>query len=361
MRRYQSGSSFVAMAMLSLLLAACGTEVATPTPTSTEAATAAPPTATPSPTNQPPVSPGASEVTIALPAIGIQTLALHTALEGGFFERHGLDVTLMTKSTPRDVMRAVRMGESDLAVVPPHQVVNSLSSPRPLVAIGAVGGSTQLNVVIAIEAAAQHGLTADSPLEERLRGLEGLRLAHPPGPLGINTAKAVVEAAGLDPAQDVELVPTAGEDQAGALREGLIDAFVGHHPYLEHAIVGGTAMMLLHLTGGELPSVGAFPNQVLAVTPDAVSVNAEVLRAVLSALQGAQQAIREDPAVAARALAAAFPDLSGPVLEQGVSIYVPGVPETPVITEEAYQTILEIFGLSDVPFLRVVDNSLIAT
>ena len=349
-----------AAVFLSLFLTACGGDSATPTPEATPTPTVAP-AGSPTPTDAPPAAPGVSQVSIALPALGIQTLALHTALEGGFFERHGLDVTLATMATPRDVMRAVRMGQADLAVVPPHQVVMSQSSPRPLVAIGVVAGRTQLNVVIATGAAADRGLTADSPLEERLRGLEGLRLGHPPGPLGINTAKAVVEAAGLDPAQDVVLVPTAGEDQAGALRDGLIDAFVGHHPYLEDAIVGGTAMMLLHLTGGELPSAGAFPMHVLAVTPDAVSGNAEVLRAVLAALQDAQQAIREDPAVAMRALAAAFPDLSGPVLQQGLSIYVPGVPESPVITEEGYQTVLDIFGLSDVPFQQVVDNSLIPT
>ena len=349
-----------AAVMLSLFLTACGgdADAATPTPEATPTPAAAP-AGSPTPTEAPPAPPGVSEVSIALPAIGIQTLALHTALEGGFFERHGLEVTLETLGTPMDVMRAVRMGRSDLAVVPPHQVVFSLSSPRPLVAIGAVGGRTPLNVVIATEAAAQRGLTVDSSLEERLRGLEGLRLAHPPGLFGINTANAVVEAAGLDPAQDVVLVPTAGQDQAGALREGLIDAFVGHHPYLEEAIVGGTAMMLIHLTGGELPSIGGFPNQVLAVTPDAVSGNAEVLGAVLAALQDAQQAIREDPAVAAQALAAAFPGLSGPVLEQGMSIYAPGVPESPAITEQAFQTVLDIFGLSDVPFQQAVDNSLI--
>ena len=338
------------VALLSLALTACGGDAATPTVA---------PAASPTPTDTPFAPPGATSVSIALPPVGIQTMALHTALEGGFFERHGLDVTLTTMGNPMDLMRAVRMGQSDLAVVPPHLVANSLSSPRPLVAIGAIGGSTPLNVVIGTEAAAQRGLTADSPLEERLLGLKGLRLAHPPGPLGVNTAKAVVEAAGLDPAQDVELVPTAGEDEAGALREGLIDAFVGHHPYLEEVIVDGTAIMLLHLTGGELPSIGAFPNQVLALSPDSIARNEDALRAVLAALQEAQRAIREDPAVATQALAAAFRDLSADVLEQGVSIYAPGVPESPVITEEAYQTALRIFGLSDVPFEQLVNGSLI--
>ena len=125
----RSGSSFVAMAMLALLFVACGTEAPTATPTTAAAPTVAPPTATPTQADQPLVSPGASKVTIALPAIGIQTMALHTALEGGFFERHGLDVTLTTMSTPMDVMRAVRMGRADLAVVPPQHIDHLAVSP----------------------------------------------------------------------------------------------------------------------------------------------------------------------------------------------------------------------------------------
>ena len=190
------------------------------------------------------------EVSIALPNIGIQNLALHVALEAGFFERHGVNVTLVAMENPFDVMRAVRTGAADLAVLPIFQVVNSLSSPQPLVAIGAIGGSTQLNVVLAGHIAEQLGLTEDSELDDRLSGLAGIRLAHPPGPLGINTARAVVQAAGLDPDQDAELVPILGGELAGTLAEGLVDGFVGHHPDLEIAIVEGEAIMLLHLTGG---------------------------------------------------------------------------------------------------------------
>ena len=294
-----------------------------------------------------------------MPALGIQALALNTALEGGFFEAHGLSVTIETMGMPMDVMRAVRMELVDLAVVPIIQVVNSTNPPRPLVAIGAVGGATQLNVVLAGEIAAQLGLTAGSSLEERLAGLKGIKLAHPPGPLGVITAAGVARAAGLDPEQDLELVPVRGEDQPQALTDGTVDAFVGHHPYIEDVLTGGSAIMLLHLTGGELPELGAFPNQVFALTPDTIAGNEEELRAALAALGDAQRAINEDASVAARALAVAFPELVGPILNQGVSIYAPGVPETPIITEQAYEIALQAFGLSGTPYEQVIDLSLI--
>ena len=283
-------------------------------------------------------------------------MAFTTAVEGGFFDTHGVNVTVLPLGDAREAMMAVRQGRADLAVVPMILVVQSLNSPRPLVAIGAVSGSTQLNVVVAGEVARERGLITGSPLQDRLRGLEGLRIGYPPEPLGVITAEAVIETAALDSARDVELITVPGEEQVNDLAGGDIDAFVGHHPYLEEAIVGEGAMLLLHLSGNEIASAGAFPMQVLAV-PAGGAVASEALTTVLAAIGDAQQAIHDDPTVAMRALESAFPDLSGPLLEHGMNIYVAAVPPTPVITQEGYDTALRAFGLSAVPFDQVVDNS----
>ena len=301
----------------------------------------------------------AGSLTIAMPPMGIQALALSTAIEAGYLDEQGIEVVLSTLDNGFEVMRALRQGSVPMAVLPMIQVIQSTNSPRPLVAVGAIGGSINLNVVVAGAVAQQRGVTPASPLEERLKVLEGLVLGHPPGPLGANTARGVVERAGLDPDQDVELVPVPGEEQVAALRDGRIDAFVGHHPYLEQAIVDEGAVLLLHLTGGELPSLGAFPQPVLATTPGYLEQGAEVLRAVLRGLRDAQAAIRQDSTVAARALESAFPDLSGPILAEGVAIYVPGVPRSPLITSEAYDAAIRAFGVSPAPYEQAVDNSFI--
>ena len=48
-----------------------------------------------------------------------------------------------------------------------------------------------------------------------------------------------------------------------------------------------------------------------------------------------------------------------PYLEQGLSMYLPAVPTTPVISQEGYETALKVFGLSAVAFDQAVDNSFI--
>jgi ABC-type nitrate/sulfonate/bicarbonate transport system substrate-binding protein len=349
------------VAAFALVVAACGGDGAGPaTAAPPIATTPAPPSTTTAPTPAPeatPVPSAAPEplLTIALPSVGIQAMALTTAVEGGFFDKRGANVTLMPMGDATEIMMAIRQGRVDIAVVPLLLVAQSLDSPRPLVAIGAVAGSL-LNVVVAGGIAQDLGLTIDSPLQDRLSGLEGLRIGHPPGPLGVKTAQAVVEAAGFDPGQDVELISVPGEDQVAALAAGDIDALVAHHPHLEEAIVDEGAMLLLHLTGGEVPSAGAFPLLVLAV-PTGGAKDEEALTSVLAALAEAQQAIHDDPTIAMLALESAFPDLSGPLLEQGLNIYLASVPTTPVITPEGYDTALRAFGVGAVPFDQVVDNS----
>ena len=192
--------TFVVVAALVSILLFLGQGCASPDPTATPTPTAKP-TATPTATALRTVTPTATatasptptreatptmepQLTIALPPLGIQAMALVTALEEGFFDQHEVNVDLVTMADAREVMMAIRMGRINLAVLPLAQVVQSLQSPRPLVAVGAITSNTQLNVVIAGDIARQLGLTADSTLQERLQGLEGLTIGHPRGPLG---------------------------------------------------------------------------------------------------------------------------------------------------------------------------------
>ena len=335
--------------------------VATPTGTTPLPPVVRAPRTGPSPA---PAASEPGELTIALPPIGIQALTLLTAIEGGFFEEQGVKVTALTVESGFELLKAVRLGEVPMAVAPLLMAAQSLSSPRPVVAVGAITSRAAPNIVVAGDIARERGLTPDSPLEDRRMGLKGLRLGYAAaGPLGINTALGAVQLAGLDPDQDVELVAVrgTGEDLLEALRDGLVDAFVGAHPQLEETIVEDGAVLLLHLTSGELPSLGSFPQLLLVTVPSYIDQGREELTAVLAGLQEAQQAIRQDPTIAVKALEAAFPEMRGPLLEEGLNIYLPAVPATPRITREGYETGLKALGLevSDFPFEQVVDNSFI--
>ena len=110
-------------------------------------------------------------------------------------------------------------------------VVQSANSPRPLVAIGAITGRPNLNIVVADNIAQERGLTSASSLDERVAALKGLKIGHPPGPeQGVNLAIKLLEVAGLSLDGDTELISVPGENQVSALKEGRIQAFVRSSP-----------------------------------------------------------------------------------------------------------------------------------
>ena len=291
--------------------------------------------------------------------IGIQVASLLVAIQGGYITEEGVNATLSTFDEGRELQQAVRLGSVALVVAAMRLVVQSVDSPRPLVAIGAISGRPNLNIVVAGNIAQDRGLTSASSLDERLAALKGLKIGHPPGPLvGVNLATKVLEVAGLSLDGDTELIAVPGEDQVSALREGKIQALVGHHPYLEEAIVQEGAFLVVHASAGELSSLEPFPLHVLATTPDYIAQNGEILQAVLRGLLKAQQVIRDDPDLAKEIIMAALPELDRPNLEEGIKIYFPAVPPSPFITPEGYSIITESLGLSEVgSFDEVVDNS----
>ena len=293
-----------------------------------------------------------------MPPIGIQVASLLVAIQGGYLEDEGVKATLSIFDEGMALQMAVRLGSVALAVAPMRLVVQSVNSPRPLVAVGAISGRPNLNIVVAGVIAQERGLTSASSLEERLAALKGLKIGHPPGPQqGVNFATKLLEVAGLSLDGDTELISVRGEDQVSALRGGQVQAFVGHHPYIEEAIVEQGAFLLVHASAGELSSLEPFPLHVLATTQDYIAKNEETLQAVLRGLLKAQQVIRDDPDLAKGIIIAALPDLDGPNLEEGVKIYFPAVPPSPLITPEGYKIVTELLGLSEVgSFDVVVDN-----
>ena len=133
---------------------------------------------------------------------------------------------------------------------------------------------------------------------------------------------------------------------------------LGHHPYLEKAIVEEGAFLLVNASAGELSALDTFPLHLLATTPGYLAQNAETLQAVLRGLLTAQKIIRGDPDLAKKIIMAALPDLDMRLLEKGVKINFPAVSPSPLISPEGYKIVTEMFGLSGVgSFDQVVDNS----
>jgi ABC-type nitrate/sulfonate/bicarbonate transport system substrate-binding protein len=290
----------------------------------------------------------------------MEAAALFLAQEGGYFEAEGAKATLQRVAAPEEALRALQQGQVSAALVTLEQLLGSVGSARPVVAIGLVNGSIPFNVVLRTDVAQARGLDTTASLWERYQALKGLRIGVPPGKVAQAIAEEVLYVARLDPISDVRLVPVAEGDTITALTSGRVDALLARHPYAERAIVEQNAFLLLHLSRGDLPSLEPFPWLLLVTTSERLNSERDALFGLVRGLFQAQQAMRRNAIFASRALAPAFPDLPEPVYQKGVQLYFPAVPGTPLVTPEAFSRALRSLGREPLPFASVVDNRLVA-
>ena len=143
----------------------------------------------------------------------------HVARARGLYERAGIDVELRTVDPHRgDGLAYLAAGAADAAVFPSNRLLVRRESGEPVVAFAAVN---------------QRGLEtlrtrADSGIE-RLRDLQGRRIAFNPTPRGVAIVRALIASDGGDPSDFVTVDAGARELDPADSFGGLADATFGSY------------------------------------------------------------------------------------------------------------------------------------
>src|SRR6187399_1880538 len=173
----------------------------------------------------------ASQTLIKLKAgmvTGIDQVGLPIALERGFFEKHGLDVTIARPyATGVDALNALQAGESEIAQVG-VPMIGAVLRGMDLVALGNYSGNATKagsDATVAIVAREGSGIEKGD-----LSSLRGKKIAASFGTINHLYVLATLEKAGLKP-DDVTLVNTPPPDMTVALLAKGIDAFSGWDPW----------------------------------------------------------------------------------------------------------------------------------
>ncbi len=159
---------------------------------------------------------------------GIDQIGLPIALERGFFEKWGLDVTIARPyATGVDALNALQAGESEVVQVG-VPMIGAVLRGMDLVALGNYSGNaTKLgsDATMALIAGAGSGIVKGD-----LKSLKGKKIAASFGTINHLYILALLEKAGLTP-DDVTLVNTPPPDMTVALLAKGIDAFSGWDPW----------------------------------------------------------------------------------------------------------------------------------
>ena len=159
---------------------------------------------------------------------GIDQIGLPIALERGFFEKNGLDVTIARPyATGVDALNALQAGESEIVQVG-VPMIGAVLRGMDLVALGNYSGNATKagsDATVAIVAREGSGIVKGD-----LTTLRGKKIAASFGTINHLYILATLEKAGLKP-EDVTLVNTPPPDMTVALLAKGIDAFSGWDPW----------------------------------------------------------------------------------------------------------------------------------
>ncbi len=238
---------------------------------------------------------------------GIDQVGLPIALERGFFEKWGLDVTIARPyATGVDALNALQAGESELVQVG-VPMIGAVLRGMDLVALGNYSGSaTRLgsDATMAIIAREGSGIAKGN-----IKDLRGKRIAASFGTINHLYILALLEKNGLTPA-DVTLVNTPPPDMTVALLAKGIDAFSCWDPWPIVALkdVPGAYEVL---RGGDVISYLGF-NVGLR---NWVAQNGDTVERFLAAVSEADKWMRANPKAAAQVATRWIPGLKPDVAE----------------------------------------------
>jgi sulfonate transport system substrate-binding protein len=244
----------------------------------------------------------------------IDQIGLPIALERGFFEKYGLDVTIASPyATGVDSLNAVQAGECDIVQVG-VPMIGAVLRGMDLVALGNYSGSAVKpgsDLTQAVIAREGSGIVKGD-----LSSLKGKRIAASFGTINHLYILGILEKAGLKP-EDVTLVNTPPPDMTVALLAKGIDAFSNWDPWPIVAVKDVPGAFEVIRGGGVISYVGF--NVALRSWVDK---NGDTVEKFLAAVSEGDQWMRKNPKLAAQVATRWVPGLKADVAQAAMEFNI---------------------------------------
>jgi ABC-type nitrate/sulfonate/bicarbonate transport system substrate-binding protein len=248
------------------------------------------------------------KVTVALAGQSMIASIPRVAQEMGLFKKRGLEVNFITMESANAAATALISGSIDFAFSGPVELITGRARGRDIVAIANTYGGLGGTLVLSKKAAASLKVTANAPISERLKALNGMMIASPSATSAFTVSyKNAAAAVG----SNVRFTYMAMPAMAAALDSGAIQGYVASAPFWVTPVTGGTGIMWINGPKGELPAaLRPKSNSVLLAMRSTTKAKPELVQGLTGVFADFIQAIDQRPAEVKAAVAKVFPSVS---------------------------------------------------
>ena len=287
---------------------------------------------------------GGGELTKVTVTIGatINFAAPHVALDQGFWREQGLDVDLVKQASgaPASLAGLIN-GDSLLAFTGGPSVMAPLSQGAPLRLVVNVGLGYSIELTARKGFLESKGLTASSPLEQRIQALKGATLGYDvPGGSMDRFYRYLFNAYGIDPDRDLTMVSLKSADvELAALQRGDIDIMAGSPPVGVTAEADGVGELYVRPT--EVPGLNGYPYLMGSTSASALRGQSDSIKGIVKGLQQALDFIEADPDQAKAIVRKGFPDMAQTAFDSAFQDVLKVMPPSPLISRESFQAMMD--------------------
>jgi len=301
----------------------------------------------------------AQKVTIATAADSFQYIIQDIAIDGGFFAQEGLvaDKEIFDSGTRQS---AAIM--SDGGAVGPVGLIHNIKASAAggsLVAISRLFDVMDVYVVMSNAALQKTGITADMPVDEKVRRMRGLRIGITgPGSTVDTAVRALFKARGMDPDKEVSLLPLgAPSNMIAAMEKNATDAFAYPAPWPSIAANRGLGKVMIDPFNDQIPEIRGVPFNIVATSRDLIAKDPALVEKIVRVFTRAMKFAKDDPEGAKRIMRKRFPDLDETVFNTLWASYRKALPEDPVITPTQFEVTQKWLNLTaQPPFAETYDK-----
>jgi NitT/TauT family transport system substrate-binding protein len=295
------------------------------------------------------------KVTFAVGGDGFHMSTLHLAIDGDFMAAEGLEGEIIDVQSNSRQAAAVMGGSVDFATMGMVHVMKSHAQGGTLEAVCMLFKSLDITLVIANDAAAKKGITPDMPLDEKIKRLEGLRIAvTSPGSSTDTVVRTFFVVRGMDPDKVINIQPVgSGASMLAAFEASQVDGFAVSAPHVQVAVQKGLGFILANPLTGEVPEMKDIPYLSLVTSSDSVKKRPELIRSMTRAFTRAMLFAKENPDGARAIMRKHFDKIDDALFDEIWNTYKLGIPASPVITRDQMERAVNWLNLTSVPPVEV--------